>query len=111
MPVDQPPQKIRALKEQGTLELVWPDGSTDRLAFRFLRGRCPCASCVDEVSGLRVVDVNDVDPGVQPTEMVFSGNYALRITWSDGHHTGLFTWGYLKQIASESRAGEADKSA
>jgi DUF971 family protein len=26
------------------------------------------------------------------------GNYALRIRFSDGHHTGIYSWEYLKQI-------------
>jgi DUF971 family protein len=102
--MDQPPKNIRTLKEQGTLEIDWPDGAIDRLSFRFLRGRCPCASCVDEVTGQRVVSVADVAEDVRPTEMGFSGNYALRFNWSDGHHTGLYTWAYLKQICRENSA-------
>nr|AUN35787.1 HEAT repeat co-occurring protein [uncultured bacterium] len=99
--MDQPPLNIRAIKEQRTLELKWSDGTTDRLPFRFIRGRCPCASCVDEVTGERVIDVENVAEDVQPTEMGFSGNYALRFNWSDGHHTGLYTWSYLKQLCRE----------
>lgn len=99
--MDQPPLKIRAVKEQRILELKWGDGTTDRFPFRFIRGRCPCASCVDEVTGERVVDVENVAEDVQPTEMGFSGNYALRFNWSDGHHTGLYTWTYLRQLGRE----------
>jgi len=97
----QPPKNIRALKEQGTLEIEWPGGETVRLPFRFIRGRCPCASCVDEVTGRRVVDVPHVAADVRPTELSFSGNYALRFTWSDGHHTGLYTWDYLNLLCRE----------
>ena len=31
------------------------------------------------------------------------GNYALRITFSDGHHTGIYSWEYLREIDPEKR--------
>lgn len=26
------------------------------------------------------------------------GNYALQFAWDDGHHTGIYTWEYLKRL-------------
>lgn len=95
------PVNIRALRDNGTLEVHWPDGSVHRVPFRFLRGRCPCAHCVDELTGRRIVDFDAVPAGIQPTGMEFTGNYALKITWNDGHSTGLYTWDYLAQIGRE----------
>jgi DUF971 family protein len=31
----------------------------------------------------------------------FSGNYALKISWSDGHDTGLYTWDLLQELARQ----------
>jgi DUF971 family protein len=39
---------------------------------------------------------------VQPTAIELSGNYALKITWSDGHNTGLYRWDYLRSLDDES---------
>lgn len=94
------PISIKARQEEGVLELQWPHG-TFRLPYRFLRGRCPCASCVNEVTGVRVVDVEDVPIEIAPVKLSFSGNYALKIAWSDRHDTGLFTWEYLDLLCHD----------
>ena len=95
-----PPTNIRALRDDRELELQWPDGTLHRLPFRFLRGRCPCAVCVDENTGVRIIDVDAIPADINPVELSFAGNYALKIKWSDRHDTGLFTWDYLAELAS-----------
>lgn len=97
------PTSIRAHREQRVLELQWPTGPAARLPFRFLRGRCPCAGCVDENTGIRQVDVEDVPEEVAPQNLAFSGNYALKIQWSDGHDTGLYTFDWLRKLTDEWR--------
>jgi DUF971 family protein len=93
------PSRLRALKDAGVLELEWGDGSVSRVAFKLLRSRCPCASCVDENTGQRILDPATIPDDITPLTMGFSGNYALKITWSDGHSTGLYTWDFLAEIA------------
>jgi DUF971 family protein len=98
MAAADPPRNIRALRDAGRFEIEWHDGAVQQLPFRLVRGRCPCAGCVDELTGRRVVGVEDVPPDVQPTAIELSGNYALKITWSDGHNTGLYRWDYLRSL-------------
>ena len=50
-----------------------------------------------------MVGPEKIDPGVHPVKMGFSGNYALTMEWSDGHHTGLYTWDYLETLCDEAR--------
>jgi DUF971 family protein len=95
-----PPLSIKSRQQEGVLELQWSHG-TYRLPFRFLRGRCPCASCVNEVTGVRMVDVEDVPLAVAPANIQFSGNYAIKISWNDRHDTGLFTWEYLELLSKD----------
>ena len=95
-----PPISIKSRQQEGVLELQWSHG-TYRLPFRFLRGRCPCACCVNEVTGVRMVDVEDVPLAVAPTNIQFSGNYAIKISWNDRHDTGLFTWEYLELLSKD----------
>lgn len=101
------PISIKARQQEGVLELQWSHG-TYRLPYRFLRGRCPCASCVDEVTGVRVVDIENVPIAIAPADMKFSGNYALKITWNDRHDTGLFTWEYLELLSKDLAATVAN---
>ena len=99
-----PPKHIRALQDEGALEIQWSDGRKYLLPFRFLREHCPCAGCVDEITGKRILDVNTIPDDLHPTDLTFSGNYALKINWSDNHNTGLFTWQYLSKLAHHDEA-------
>lgn len=92
------PTNIRSLSETGCLELTWPDGRVSRLPFRLLRENCPCAACVDEFTGERILDTTSIPDDIHPTALGFTGNYALKVGWSDGHHSGLFTWDYLDEL-------------
>lgn len=89
------PTNIRGLRELGLFEIDWPDGVRARYPFRLLRQLCPCAGCVDELTGIRTLDPESVDESIAPLEVDFVGNYALKIRWSDNHDTGLFTWANL----------------
>jgi DUF971 family protein len=100
-----PPTAVRAFKQDRVLELVWSEGLVGRVPFKALRESCPCASCVDEHTGQRILDPASVSPDIQPAGMGFVGNYALKVDWSDGHGTGLFTWEHLKKISNVFRAG------
>jgi DUF971 family protein len=105
------PSRIRFLSDEGLLLLEWPDGPSYRIPFRALRQLCPCAACVSETTGQRVLDPDSVSAEIRPTNVEYSGSYALKITWNDAHDTGLFTWEYLDEIGKaieRYEAGDAD---
>lgn len=102
-----PPTRIRFLTDEAELALEWPDESDHRIPFRVLRQMCPCAGCVSEVTGERVLDPDSVPEEIRPTAVSYSGNYALKIVWSDSHDTGLFTWEYLRELGELLAAREA----
>jgi DUF971 family protein len=95
------PTNIRALQAEQVLELTWPDGRVDRLPYRYLRGECPCASCRDEWTGARILDPKDVREDIRLEGMEGVGSYAVRLAWSDGHGSGLYTWESLARIAAD----------
>jgi ATP-binding protein involved in chromosome partitioning len=80
------------------LRIEWSDGVASELAPRALRLLCPCAGCVDEMTGVRTLRPETVDEGVHPTAIHYVGRYALQIVWSDGHSTGIYTWEYLRDM-------------
>ena len=96
-----PPTSIRVLRDAGVIEVAWSEGPPARLPFHFVRCLCPCAGCIDEISGERTLNPADVPQDVTPVKLGFSGNYALKIWWSDGHDTGLYTWDLLQELARE----------
>jgi ATP-binding protein involved in chromosome partitioning len=59
---------------------------------RALRLACPCAACVDEMSGRAILDPNSVPADVRPASLSLVGAYGLSVQWSDGHGTGIYTF-------------------
>jgi DUF971 family protein len=67
--------------------------------YRALRLACRCATCIDELTGKPLLDPATVpeDVGVQDVEQV--GLYGVRIHWTDGHRTGIYTWERVRDLA------------
>jgi len=99
--MNEPPTNIRALQSEHVLELTWEDGQTARLPYLYLRVECPCASCRDEWTGERRVDPGAIRPDLKIEAMEPVGNYAVRLAWSDGHGSGLYSWEMLSRLAEE----------
>ena len=98
------PQALRALKDVGAFEITWSDGTSYRLPFKFVRSECPCAECVHEITGERIIKPEWIPDDICPTELSYAGNYALKITWSDRHSSGIFTWERLHSLCSHQQA-------
>jgi DUF971 family protein len=87
------PQDLKALRGERLLRITWNPAHIGDYAFHDLR--CNCAACVDENTGMRILDPRTVPADIAITDMQLVGNYAVRIHWSDGHSTGLYTWEHL----------------
>ncbi|GMW01811.1 MAG: hypothetical protein AMXMBFR84_29480 [Candidatus Hydrogenedentota bacterium] len=89
----------RIQPDNGSLKMTWPDGQSWIVPNYEIRCACPCARCVDEMSGAPLLNRDTVprDIGVQAMQQL--GNYAVAITWTDGHSTGIFSWDFLKALA------------
>lgn len=80
------------------LEVLWPDGESRVIPARDLRIACRCAACRDEMSGARLLDPDNVALTVSPTRIRSIGNYALGITFSDGHGSGIYSFKALRRM-------------
>lgn len=94
------PRDIKAHRDAHQLEIVWESGAC-RHSFHAVRCACSCAICVDEITGARLLDPATVPADISIEQMQLVGAYALRITWSDGHATGLYTWEQLRGLPPE----------
>lgn len=84
-------------RDDGVL-IEW-DREGHRVLFgaRALRLACPCAECVEEMSGRPILDPAAVSADVRPVSLRLVGTYGLRVDWSDGHGTGIYTFERLRR--------------
>lgn len=64
-----------------------------------LRFECPCAACVDEITGKRSLQKSNLKADVKPLKIEAVGLYGIHIRWSDGHSTGMFHFDRLYELA------------
>lgn len=101
----RPPQPVAFHGEgEARVRIEWSDGRVTEHDARTLRGNCMCAGCVREMSGERVVTVEDVAEDVTAKRFQQVGNYAVRIYWSDGHNTGIYPFEKLREMAGVEEA-------
>ena len=98
------------ISDQGIV-ILWDDGHRSPYPHRYLRLRCPCASCVDEMSGKARLDPEKVPPDVHAVDHMQVGNYAYQFLWSDTHYTGIYTYESLRAsctciVCNEARGGQ-----
>ena len=79
------------------IEIEWDDDHKTVYPTAMLRGLCPCAQCVDELTGVRRHDPGSVPEDLTHKEVAMVGNYAISIFFSDGHHTGIYPFPMLRE--------------
>lgn len=93
------PEELRLAKDRAGLKLAFNDGTNAELPAELLRVESPSAEVKGHgpgqetlVFGKRQVLISGLEP---------VGNYAVRLIFSDGHSTGIYTWDYLAKLARE----------
>jgi DUF971 family protein len=90
------PTEITLHQHSRQLEIAFGDGSRFRLPFEFLRVHSPSAEVRGHGLGQEVLQTGKQDVNVTGVEPV--GSYAMKITFDDGHDTGLYSWEYLLHL-------------
>lgn len=100
------------LKKDEALTIDWQDGRRGVYSLTMLRSMCPCAQCRTVREGS---NPHDISPGPKKKSLLtilpgnysgaltvvnaeLVGNYALKIHWSDGHDSGIYSFQYLREI-------------
>lgn len=92
------PAEIAPTEDGSALRIRWEDGHESIYEPRYLRLHCPCAGCVDEMTGERMLTPGMVPEGIYPEAIEYVGRYALQFVWSDGHATGIYPFEYLRRL-------------
>jgi DUF971 family protein len=100
------PKRLRFSKSLRRLALELDSGETLEVPYELLRVESPSAEVQGHGVSGRTLVTGKRDIDVERAERV--GAYAVRLIFSDGHDTGLFTWDYLVALAREQDARMAD---
>ena len=87
------PEEIRLAKSKSLLEVTFDNGKSFSLSAELLRVESPSAEVQGHGPGQKTTPVGKRDILIKSIEPV--GNYAIRIGFSDGHNTGIFSWNTL----------------
>ena len=87
------PTEIKLHQKSRLLEVVFADGKAFRLPCEFLRVYSPSAEVRGHGPGQEVLQVGKQDVEITRVEPV--GQYAIQLTFSDGHDTGIYSWDLL----------------
>jgi DUF971 family protein len=103
------PLELRAPRGADTLEIDFEDGHHAVYPHKILRGYCPCAICQGHQGPIQFIEPAP-GPALELTDLAEVGDYALRLTWADGHSTGIYTFAFLRELCACSECRPDDRT-
>ena len=106
------PKQIK-IEAKNKLLLTWNDNKISIISLKYLRDQCPCAGCKGETILFKTF--RPPKPTILSPEMYkiknikIVGDYAIQISWKDGHNTGIYSWDYLKTLEEGESNNENQK--
>ena len=92
------PTDVKLHQVSGILELCYEDGTQYNLSAEFLRVHSPSAEVQGHSPEQAVLQHGK--KMVKIADLVPQGHYAIRIEFSDGHDSGIFSWEYLSELGA-----------
>ena len=92
------PTEIKLHQVSRKLEIAFNDGARFELPYEFLRVYSPSAEVRGHGPGQEVLQLGKKNIGIKSVEPV--GSYAVTLTFSDGHDTGIYSWEYLYELGA-----------
>ncbi len=90
---------IKLRRAENMLEVEFSDGSHASLPAEYLRVESPSAEVQGHSPAERQLVAGKAKVGITGVEPV--GNYAVRLVFSDGHDTGIYSWDILHRLGRE----------
>ena len=91
------PKEIKLHQKSKLLEIIFDDNTECKLSCEMLRVYSPSAEVQGHSPDQAVLQIGKENVNI--IEIIPVGNYAIKIKFSDGHDTGLFSWSYLHHLA------------
>jgi DUF971 family protein len=96
------PTEIRLKHDRRALAVAFDDGVVHDISAEMLRVLSPSAEVQGHSAEQRKTIGGKQDVAITAVDPV--GNYAVRLTFDDGHSTGIFTWAYLRKLGDQREA-------
>jgi DUF971 family protein len=93
------PTDIVLHRQSKVLEIAFDDGLRARLPCEYLRVHSPSAEVRGHGPGQEVLQAGKSEVNIDAIEPV--GSYAVKLVFTDGHDTGLYSWEYLHELARD----------
>jgi DUF971 family protein len=93
------PTEIKLHQASNLLEVSFSDGNVFRFTCEFLRVHSPSAEVRGHGPGQEVLQAGKRGVAITAIEPV--GTYAVKLVFSDGHDTGLYSWDYLHELGRD----------
>ena len=90
------PTYIKLHRKSATLELIYAEREPITLRAEFLRVFSPSAEVRGHGKGQEVLQTGKLNVAIKHVEPV--GNYAIKLSFDDGHNSGIYSWDYLLDL-------------
>lgn len=87
-------------KDNHTFTIEWSDGLIHDYRLSDLQRYCPCANCNDEITGKHRIDKTSLRIDVRAIRITNVGHYALRVQFTSGCSTGIYSFDMLRELAN-----------
>ena len=98
------PLEMNLANQGKTLIIKWQDNTEHVVSSFNIRFSCPCAHCVDEITGEKLIRENDIPANVKILESSPIGRYGVRFSFDDpspGAGAGIYTFSFLRKLGEE----------
>lgn len=90
-------QKIEQI-DNHRFSIEWNDKSIQTFRLSNVQRECPCARCMDEITGKRLVDPSSIREDVKAVSIRSVGRYGLKIHFTTGCSMGIFSFERLQKV-------------
>jgi DUF971 family protein len=101
-PLTPIPTELKLHRKSGILNVVFNDGKSFSFSCEFLRVYSPSAEVRGHEPGQAILQTDKKNVTITHIEPI--GRYAVRLDFSDGHNTGLYSWDLLYEYGLNQEA-------
>ncbi len=86
---------------ESEISIKWSDDAETHYTAYELRRSCPCAGCINEWTGEKMLDDTRIPEDISFRHTSIVGRYALNFHFSDGHDSGIFSFAFLRKMSDK----------